>query len=434
MAGDSVALTGGAAWLPMRAAPGRWLAMGLQWAPILEADARTQLRRRARTARATHCVLGESAMGGWLRLPRAMRQASVHAAALAYARLNPLGSSVAMLALPDGRIWVAAAHAGAVLADGDRICADEGEAIRLRDALQARFPGMAQTSVSWDELAGPAGEDTRLERLSGAWRRLPLPLKVVPLMLLVVYGAQHGGSVWRLLAGPPPEPPAIDAGAAWAQAQAAAARAHPVHGAGDMRAVLSGLSGLPADAAGWSLRTATCRASASAWDCRADYARTGHGARNAELLRRAPAGWDVEFGLLDQAVLSWRIAAGGGSLADLDAAGLPRGRDTEQVYASHLQGIRPAFGLIGVGAASDLPVPAPGDAQGAPLARPADLAVLRTRPFSIHGPLRSYVLLAEAPPPMAWRELSLELAPERAAGIALSRLAVRLQGVLYEQR
>jgi len=420
--------------LPMRSASASCLALGLRWMPVLEGEPLAQLRRRARVAGATHYVLGAAGMGGWARVPSARRKTAVYSAALAYARLHPLGSSVTCVPLPDGRVWVAAAHAGAVLVDADKICADESQAAAWCAALMVRFPQMTNTSVTFDDLALATSEDTRLIQRTGVWRRLPAPLKVMPFVLMAAYGIEHGGSVWQILTGPASEAVKIDPEIAWTQAQAQVAGEHPIHGVDDMRAVLSGLAGLPTNVAGWALHGANCLSELSAWRCRADYARVSHVARNADLARRVPEDWQADFGLLDQAVLSWRVANDGHSLAELDVAVLPRGRDTDLVYASRLQAIRPAFGLISVGKASDLAVTTPSDAEGVPLARPADLPWLRTRGFSVQGPLRSYALLTESPPPMAWRELSLALIPDAEAGIALSRLVVRLQGVIYEQR
>ena len=137
--------------------------------------------------------------------------------------------------------------------------------------------------------------------------------------------------------------------------------------------------------------------------------------------------------LLKSAIANWQQKNAGASLADLDMNALPAGHDTDLQYASQLQQIRPAFGLLGISDATDIAVAAPLDAEGRPLPRPAGLAVPRQRGISVAGPLRSFVLLAHSPPPMAWRHLSLEVAPERQVGIAQSRLAAHLEGVLYER-
>ena len=147
-----------------------------------------------------------------------------------------------------------------------------------------------------------------------------------------------------------------------------------------------------------------------------------------------PAGWRLAFGLLDHASLEWRTAGAASSLAALDPAGLPDSQDITVAYASRFQDMRPAFGLIGLSEASALPVVTPLDANGQAVARPADMPVIHQRGIRVEGPLRSFALLAQSPPPMAWRELSLEIAPASRVGIASSRLAVRMQGVVYEKQ
>ena len=409
------------------------LVMGMRWMPVLGADAKAQVWRRARVDSATHATLSMSSMGGWVRVPQAYRNKAVYSAALAYARLNPAGTVLSLLPLADGRLWAVAVHAGGVLADGDRVCANEQDAEHWRAAMLVRFPQMRQISVALDDLCSSLDDATRLFVRQGLWQRLPLPLKVLPFALALTYGWQHGPALWRQMFDAPAELPQIDAKTAWRQAQIQASQNLPLHGESDLRAVLSALTRLPVAVTGWELRNAACRVQLAGWDCRADYARTGYAARNATLAGWVPDGWQLEFGLLDSATLRWHQKHAGRSLAELDLATLPTPQDTEVTYASRLQAMQPAFGLIGIGDATNVPVAAPIGGDGQPLPSPIDLPVLKERTFSAVGPLRSFVLLSQSPPPMAWRELSLEITPERGAGVALSRLAARLQGVLYEK-
>lgn len=421
------------AWRPMPGADSPTLVFGMDWAPLMGSDPHAQARRRARAARATHHVVAAGHVGaaGWVRLPRHVRRHNLHAAALAYARLHPGGPAAGVFNLPDGRAWVVAVQAGAVLPDGDRLCADAGEAERHCATLAGRHPGLAAARLDLAELAAARAPSTRLVELGGRWRSLPLPLRVMPVLLAAAYTVQHGPQIWNRLAGGKPAVPAVDPVEAWRQALQGAASALVVHTGSDTAAVLHGLRRLPLGLRGWALRRAVCEASQDGWTCSASYLRRSRGASNAGLAQALPPGWQASFKPLDEAVLAWRVPAGG---SRLDPQAVPSALFTDTDYASRLQAVRPAFIQIGLGAAMPLAVPMPRDERGVPLARPASLPELQRRPISVHGPLRSLALLARQPPPGAWRQLVLEIAPDQRAGLDSSRLIARLQGVLYEKR
>lgn len=422
------------AWQALSPAAGApVLVFGMDWAAMMGSDPHGESLRRARSARATHCVAasGQAAVAGWARLPRELRGQRLHAAALAYAGLHPRGASAGILALPGGRAWLVAAQAGSVLPGGDRLCADADEAMRLRAALAARHPGLEPVPLELADLAAGLAPANALAELGGRWRGLPLPVRVAPLLLAAAYAVQHGPALWRDLSAGRQAAPRVDPLSAWQQALGRAAGALPVHTEQDAAAVLGSLRRLPLALRGWSLRRAACDAAPGGWSCSASYLRAARTASNDGLARALPPGWQASFRPLDEAVLAWRVPAGG---AGLDPAQAPSARQTDIAYASRLQALQPAFARIGLGQAQPIAVPAPGDDRGAPLPRPAGLPELQSRPLSVQGPLRSFALLARQLPPGAWRQLALEISPDQPARLASSRLVARLQGVLYEKR
>jgi hypothetical protein len=421
------------AWVSVPGADAPVLVLGMHWAPLMGADSHAQARRRARKARATHYVVSDAQVAtmGCVRLPKALRGRNLHAAALVFARLHPHGVAVGVFDLPDGRAWVVAVQAGAVLPEGDCVCADVERARSHGQSLVARHRGPSVQAMGLAELAAARAPATQLSEPASRWRSLPLPMRVLPLLLCAAYAAQSGPRAVMELVRADTAAPAVDAGLAWRQALLGAVAGLPLHTAQDRAALLYGLRRLPASIGGWALRRAACDAGPGGWQCAAVYLRNARGASNAGLAALLAPGFRAEFKTLDEAALSWRVPAVG---APVDPHAWPASPIIETEYATRLQAARAAFLRIDLGAPVPVPVAAPHDERGVPLVRPPGMIEPRSRPLSAQGPLRSLALLAHRPPPGAWRRLTLEVAPDRRPGLEGSQLMARLEGVVYEKR
>src|SRR5690606_31748739 len=103
--------------------------------------------------------------------------------------------------------------------------------------------------------------------------------------------------------------------------------------------------------------------------------------------------------------------------------------------ADAIQAIRPLIARLEVGAARQVALAAPTDAQGASVPRPAGVATLHERSIQAYGPLRTMALLGPAmAASTAWRGLAVSLQHGAQAGATTSILMATLSGVAYETR
>ncbi|VFR52675.1 hypothetical protein BRI6_1941 [plant metagenome] len=424
---------------PLRTAraQGHVLVFGLDWQPLLGRDVPRLALARARGLRASHYVwsAGQGASVGCARLrrPRARRREAWLSAAVAARLAAGTPSGVVLLALEAGCVWLSAWHAGAVLADSDRVHDSRASADAALDALAVRYPGLARfgnvpMDGGWQlleaaQVLAAAGDAARLLPVVSQRRRALAGLAGTSLALAVGWRALRPVAPARI------GTVAVDPAQAWADALDRHAASVPWHGPAALARALSALRALPASVTGWFLRDAQCLPRHDGWHCQARYARGTLG-RNLDLVAVAPPGWAVQFDLLDGARLTWVVAH--------DGAGVPwrrlgSARDTELVLASRLQRHARLFSAIRVDAWQVLPLAPPADAQGAALTWPEDWPAVGTRQLTIEGPLYAYALLQDWEVAAAWQSLQLQVQHPSDAALAARRATVRLQGVLYEK-
>ncbi|WP_251864492.1 type 4b pilus protein PilO2 [Achromobacter sp. Marseille-Q4962] len=413
------------------AGPGRPLAFGLHWMALIGSNAPALAKARARQLRATHYALGgaPAAVAGFGRArARARQRQAAQAAALVFAQCHPRGGHC-ILRLPDGRYWLAAARDGTVLSAGDRLYASQAAAESARAQLLSQRPDLAALDPAevWTRLCAGGDAACRLIPVPSRWSELPWTVRV---FLLCLAASALGPWLWHSWNRPAPEDagtPAADASAgdarqAWDDALSQAMRRLRAHDGSEPGRLIAGLAGVPLSLEGWALRRAHCDAMDAQWRCSAFYARAYPFATNQGLAARRPSGWNLSFNPLEEAVLSWRLAAGE---RPLSAIALPSGHEVDIRVASVLQTLAPAFSSVSLGQPARAAF-----AEG--IARPAGAPELRARTVSLHGPLRSLVLLSGAFSSARWSRLVLNIQPQARAGLASSMLAAELQGVLYE--
>ncbi|MEI2416103.1 hypothetical protein V8Z80_07945 [Orrella sp. JC864] len=426
--------------LPDTAHPGQWLAQeagvqwlfGLHWAPLLGRDLARLARRRARALGATHYTWsGQSqASAGCARLRRKGPRHR-HAAALAAMRAAGVPSAAMLLQAGEAGCWLAAWHAGAVVAQTDRVYGSVPQARLALEALQVRYPAMPVygnvdldgiVPFDWAQLQAGREQAGALRPVHGAARRAAW-----------IAGActAAGCAAWLGWGGAQRQEPALaadQAQAAWEAALDASVASVHWHTPADLEPVLQSLRQLPAAVTGWTLNEALCLAQGPGWLCQASYARGTLG-RNRHLADVLPPGWQLRVDLLDGAQLSWRQD---GAAKPLRWRTLAGAQEIEIDLATRLQSVMRLFTRVQVHAWQALPVEAPRDAAGQMLRRPDALPVPGRRAILLEGPLHAYALLEDLALSASWQRLHLRLASPSGAGLASHRAQVSLQGMLYE--
>lgn len=411
---------------------GATLVFALNWSPVIGSRVDRLARRKAREARATHYVHGGTgaAAVGCARLRG--RVGACYAAAQVFARLHSHGAVAGLLPMPDGRMWLAAARNGAVMARGDAVHTDEAAARAALGELDAVHPGLARQAITLtvEDLIAALDPAAALWRVGIPLRHVPVPIQGAALLIILALVLPPAWRAWNGVADVAPAAALPDAAQAWRDAVDRAASAVRVHDPRELARIFATLRRLPTRLQGWSLRSARCRPQSMDWSCVARYARTGPLATNRTLANQVPSPARAAFVSLDEAEITWRVPGHG---APLHPDSVPAAGHTELVVASLLQAVRAAFARVALGAPAPLPVVAPRDPHGAMLPPPADLPRVNRRDIVLHGPLRSFALIADPPGAASWTEVTLDVHPDRAVDVTHSPLMAQLQGVLYER-
>lgn len=431
----------------------RMLAFGLRWFALIGSNVPKLARSRGRRLRATHYVVGGSpamvagygrARSGWRRPRFAHRteagaRAPVQSAAQLFALAYPEGGH-SLVRLQDGRHWLVAAQAGAVLSQSDRVFDSIEAAQQEQRVLLAQRPALREHAADrvWTMLAQAVEPDAALTVLPSRWAELPLALR---LFLACIGLAAGAPPLWnaavdaiRRKAAPEAEPiavrdPVVDA-------YAAALSATTLHPPAELMRLLASMAALPVQVQGWALRRAHCDAGPQQWNCAAAYSRVHPLATNHGLHALAPAGWQVSFKPLEDATLAWRVTSMPIRLADTS---LPTALQVDTQVAGGLQGLRPAFASVALSPAAPLmPLAArtPATARSdAGQAHPAlsDMPVVRRRTLVMHGPLRSMAMMPGPVTAARWSRLVVNVQPQPRPSLAASALVAELHGDIYEQ-
>jgi len=417
------------------------LVLGLDWSPLIGGDPGRLARRRVRDRRASHFVCGgaPATVVGTLRLPRSAGRAAggpLYAAAQAFASLYAGATAAIVLDVPPHGTWLAAVHRGAVVARTDRLYASADEAGQALAQLSRLYPGLVVHGAAESPPPGLTALASGMTpaaalRAAGAWHaRLPLPLRVAAVLLAFLWGGQHVARLARDGLGNASRPAPIVPAQAWHGAVAAYAQGIRVQGARETGRLFAALQALPVVVRGWSLRDVRCQPASMAWQCRANYSRSGLDAANDTLAAAVPAGWRLRFQPLDGAELRWDLPVLGRTL---EWARLAAPKDTDLRFASALQRVRPAFARIELGASRPAAFSLPQDPRGKSVPRPAGMPLPQVRTLELQGPLRSFALLPYDAVPVSWQSVRLEIAPAQRADLSSSLLMASLRGVLHEK-
>lgn len=427
----------------------RTLAFGLRWFALIGSNVPKLARSRGRRLRATHYVVGGSPamVAGYGRArtgfggARLARRAGTpgttpQSAAQLFALLYPEGGH-SLVHLPNGRLWLVAAHGGAVLSQTDRVFDSLDDAQREQQALLAQRPFLKEHAPDQvlSALAQAVDAGAALTVLPSRWAELPAAMRLflacIGLAAAVPALWNAGVSGFSRKQASPPEPVAVRD--PMADVHEAMLRATTIHPPAELTRLLASVAALPVQVQGWALRRAHCEAGPQQWDCAAVYARVHPLATNHGLHALLPAGWQVSFKPLEEATLAWRVESSPMPVAGMP---LPTALHVDTRVAGGLQGLRPAFASVALSPSvplmPSLPA-APRATAGQAGSAEAGMPVVRRRSLILHGPLRSMALMPGPVSAARWSRLVVNVQAQPRPSLVASALVAELQGDLYEQ-
>lgn len=414
------------------------LVFGLSWFPILSRSPDRAIRQIAYQHRATHCVVVGSPVcaAGFARLEQVARTGvEMHAAAQVVAAMFPMGTTALIVPMPDQRQWFVVVNEGVVVARTDCFLVSNEEVDRVLHEIQRAFPALQVLG----QPGAPVAPD--LEQLiagvctASVMRKTPrrLPYGKAGIALLI------GVAGWLIYWGAGDKPvissmsshaePLLSPVQAWEQAIKRSIQSQAVHGVQGLSELQAALMDLPVHLGGWAMTQWVCQARHAQWHCQAESRRVHRLATNATLFEQLPSGWSVRFVSLDQATLEHVFQVND---VPLQRVALQDSHYTERVWLSVLQSVRPAFGLVHVGASTPLPLELPRDETQQSVERPPELLPYARRAVRVQGPLRSLVLLTRHAHAIRWNRLRLTVHEAVVPDVRTSHFVVDLEGELYE--
>lgn len=408
----------------------------MDWFAVIGRNTLRQSRRLAHRRKATHMTWDDAAgtSVGVVTLARWRTRRRVLYSAAQLAAAQYVSATVALLhRLGPHSWWLVAIHEGAVVARTDHVYNDVEQARAAIKELRQAYPTLRtleqDTPFAPEDMSAAAQMKARLHRVP--WR--PVRLAVPAAGLALMLAAWVFSDAQALLA---PDTAADDLLSAddaslWAQARRTALDAHWVHGVAGTSNLLDALYRLPLRTAGWKLLQVQCHSAREHWRCEAQYRRAEPEASNQGFRDAARADWSIRFAPLEEAQVSWSWV-GVGIPASLLA--MNDSQHTETQLFSHLQGIQPAFAAITIAAARPLSIGPLHNERGEPVALPSGWRQPRMRGLDLRGPLRSVSMLLPHSEAVSWQRVALSVDDRVVPGLTESRLAVSMQGVLYDEQ
>lgn len=385
---------------------------GLRWYALLEANAQAQAYRLIKQLGAQSWVLtGEQMCSVGLSTQRVRRSGHpVYLAAAAFfARINKEQKVAAIIRLPTGHYWFAAAQKGRVLVRGDQ-CFERLEQAQsfmaevLADNPKLRCLHGSTAYIDWSALIEPVAggewiEQTRLRPRQRIQRRRLIAGLLLGGGALLYYGAV--GWTARQAAGV-------------LNKEVETAADHPpllleLHPRAVLQPLLEFLYTLPVHAQGWLLSHASCQLqqSLAGWHCTADYQKQQQSADAHYFLSQQD--WETQIQVIDLDTIRVHfpvVALGSDRWA-------PVGQRTQLQFLSYLHKQRVAFLSL-----SYQP-------------KQWTLAEWPNRsPVRIQGPLRFAHLWYDAPAHIHWYRAVLQVHPPTELSLKHSQLHLTLEGAV----
>lgn len=380
---------------------------GVAWKPLIGSNLAGQSEKFAVSNKATHFVAaGEhSAAVGTIKLPADKTEdkgRNFYSAAAIFAQAHQSGVLITTQPMPDGRVWVVAAHDGVVVRDTDTLLSDaEAQAliadIKLRHAnavvIKSEFETVQYLNVK-----------SQLVPVRNAFQKIPTPVKILAafVVLLMVLDTSWGQyKKYKIRQAQALETSQyFDAHAEWTNALNQWATTVKPDGRVGLINLYLELGNTPPKIGGWNQSEASCTRAPNGWSCSARY-EAGVNATNLSFIQNMPNGWTATWDGLTAAIGSWSVQV---ERKNIDRAKIQKISDFSLMYISALQRVLPAFKKVTLASPSAVQVSAPqvviNRGQGEELVAvpyPAENTVGIELPsvqaFEMEGPLRTMAVL-----------------------------------------
>jgi len=463
----------------------RYLAVGLVWRPLLQANGARHAATMAKEARATHFTVLPTKVAGYGVLPKSFLKknkgdvgAITPVASLAIGRV---GATPALLAidLGEGETWICVLRnqrpEGAEEILRNAVGDNKAVLQRLRELQSA--PGNEDLQLYTDisnakttdskalslaDLASQPvlpGSQLQLVGAGGGSGALPRPVMALGIVGAVAYLAYNQYTSFQAeeLAAQKAAARALaeqsnNPAAAWKSALANLPNGRNEPSTAALTALRSNLASVPVDWLGWELKSLKCQAQSrkdtgQVWECLALYDPSPRGRRatNLELSRAVPAGMRVDFAPTTRASLAWSFDV---ETTPLETDALPTKQSVVLHTASRLQELRPVLSEAPVFVFSPLKgLVEPKTPGGQPIPKPPEISLPLEAALVVHGPLRSMQALSDRSIAADWKSLSVAVNRDSAAASATplgdvsarstemqSLLMLTLEGTLYAQQ
>lgn len=444
------------------------LAFGVTWQSVVSAKSRAKTEKEARQLGATHVISREQQIGYGRLLSGdlAPGERLYPAAAIAARRV---GTGICLLRLHDDSgstkpgYWLATVRNSAPTSL-DKLFLSEAEAVSQALEVHSSWnaDGLKIGIYSNTDIPGhivqpldPVDLLSAIDQKDGALQpiarnqSIPKPvligLALTAAAVLAMKGIEKYHAKKRAAAiAAATASNAVDPVFAWKKAveEWASTTAAPQgnNGQGILKA-REALGQAPAVWNGWILERANCTATAAIsavgqprqWGCKAFYSRGLAAAVTRDLKESTPAGWQMQFLNLSNAVATWSFSE---STVGLDVARLQRVEFHQVETASLLQPLRAAL-------TDEIPfnfepvvIQPPLDEKGTAIPPPPEAPVLRRLLLTVKGPLRSLDALVSTKAEVDWTELhlhSIQPYPDGniEPGLKSSLVVAEIKGVLY---
>ena len=380
---------------------------GVTWKPLIGSNLAAQSEKLAASTKATHYVAAgaHSAAVGTTKLPsdKAKEKGRVfYSAAAIFAQAHQSGVIITTQEMPDGRVWIVAAHDGVILRDTD-VLLSEDESLALIEEINERHRNAVLIKGEFETFQY-LNSRTQLIAVRSGLQKIPTPLKIV---VGVLFGLMVLDTSWdqfkkyqKKQALALESQQFIDPQAEWTNALNQWASSVQIDGRKGLIQLFSAVGETPMKIDGWNLSEATCVTVLKGWECSARYdaaVRTN----NLGFQANMPKGWTAKWDGLTNAIGQWTVIT---DRKNIDRALIQTVPDFSLRYISRLQGVFPAFSRIELTAPIVVQIPKPQvhirGPQGAEMVNvpyPAEnttgIELPSIQTFKMAGPLRSLVVL-----------------------------------------
>lgn len=335
---------------------------GITWQPLLGSNLARQSEKLASSKKATHFVAaGEySAAVGTIQLPEEKKghtQRNLYSAASVFAQAHQSGLLITTQEMPDGRLWVVAAHDGIVVRDTD-ILLSVAEAQELIEKIKQRHSKAVVIKGEFDTLQY-LNNKSKLRPVRNTLQKIPKPVKifVIFLLLLMVFDTLWNEyKKYKIRQERALETSQyVDAHAEWTKALNWWASTVKPDGRSGLINLYIELGKTPMKIGGWNQSETSCARAPNGWSCSARY-EAGVNATNLSFIHNMPKGWTATWNGLTTAIGSWSINV---ERSSIKRANIQKVSDFSLLYVSSLQKVLPGLKKVSLSPPVVVQVPAP---------------------------------------------------------------------------